>query len=268
MRTVALVVGASSGLGRQIAARLAGAGYRTYAGARAFASAESAPPDGCIPLALDVTDAGSVAAAADAVLSAEGRIDVLVNCAARIVMGPAERVSPETLAAVLDTNTVGMARVTQAVLPAMRAQGAGRIITLSSLNGRLAIPFQGAYSASKHAVEGWCEALSMEVRPLGIWLTLVEPGDCRGGSQAYRDRAPAPEPYTEACAKALSRIDRDEAGGMDPDAVARAVLRTLRKKRPPLRVCVARIDQRLAVWLHMLLSGRLFERILRFYYRT
>ena len=196
---VALVAGASSGLGRAVARRLAADGWRTYAGARAFARGE-APPEGCQAVPLDVTDGASVSDCVRRVLDAEGRIDALVNCAALLTLGSGEETSVEEIRRVLDTNFLGAVRMVQAVLPAMRAQGGGRIVQFSSLNGLFGIPFQGAYTASKHALEGWSECLAMETRPFGVQVTLVAPGDCRGG------RVPAACPGRRAGRLSLCRV--------------------------------------------------------------
>lgn len=273
MAGVALVVGASSGLGRAVAERLSREGYRTYAGARSFAApdAQARVPGGCTPIALDVTDDASVAEAVARVTAEAGRIDVLVNCAAQLMLGAMEEISDAELRQVLETNVLGTARMTRAVLPGMRAQGAGRILQFSSLNGRFGIPFQGAYAASKHAIEGFSEALAMEVMPYGIQVTLVEPGDCRHGASAYRGRAAMAErdgsPYRGAYRAAVQKISQDEENGLMPDTVARAVVRALRRRHAPARIVVASPDQRLALWLHGLLPGRLFYRILMLYYR-
>lgn len=270
MARVALVAGASSGLGLSVARRLAADGIRTYAGARSFAKGRPAP-EGCVPIPLDVTDGSSVAEAVGTLLAREGRIDALVNCAAFLTLGACEEISLEELSAVLQTNFLGMARVTRAVLPAMRAQGGGRIVHFSSLNGLFAIPFQGAYTASKHAVEGWSEALSLEVRRFGIGVTLVCPGDCRSGADAYRTHAAAAadpaSPYYACYKAAQEKIHHDEANGLDPEKVAKAVSRALSKRRAPARIVVAKADQRLAMWLHDLLPGRLFHRIIAGYYK-
>lgn len=266
---VAIVVGASSGLGHAVASKLAAEGIRTYAGARSFGIRKE-PPEGCVPITLDVTDETAVQAAISHVLKTEGRIDILVNCAAFLTLGACEETSIEELQAVLQTNFIGMVRVTQAVLPIMRAQCAGHIIQFSSLNGLVAIPFQSAYIASKHAIEGWSEALAMEVRPFGISVTIMEPGDCSGGSDAYRLHAGAARhdasPYHHAYLSAVHRIHQDETHGQSPARIANAVYRVLTKKRPPVRVAVAKIDQRLAVWLHDLLPTRFFAWCIRVYY--
>jgi len=269
MARIALVAGASSGLGRAVAERLAADGFVTYAGARSFAAGVQVP-EGCVPLALDVTDEVSVTAAVSAVLAKEGRIDVLVHCAAFLTLGACEEASIDEQRRVLETNYLGVVRMVQAVLPVMRAQGAGRIALFSSLNGLMAIPFQGAYVASKHAIEGFAEALRLEVRRFGVSVTVVNPGDCRGGSSAYRGHADVAEqpdsPYRPYYKAATEKIYQDESGGLAPGRVAAAVSRALTKRHAPLRVVVAKMEQRLAMWLHDLLPGRLFVRIIETYY--
>lgn len=262
MAKVALVVGASSGLGAEVARALASTGTITYAGARSFAGGREAPP-GCTPIALDVTDSVSIDEAIGRILRETGRIDVLVYCAAKIVQGACEELPIDALRDVLETNFIGMARTVQAVLPSMRGRGSGRILLFSSINGLLAIPFTGAYIASKHAIEGFGEALSQEVRGFGIRVTLVEPGDCRSGSDAYRLKAARAmeegSPYRDAFLAATGKIQHDERHGMQPSRVSKAILRTLRKKRPPARLVIAPILQRAGIWLHDLLPTALFN---------
>lgn len=266
---VVLVSGASSGLGRTVAQHLAACGFTTYAGARSFAGGATAPT-GCKAVALDVTDDAAVSAAVEEIIAAEGRIDALVNCAAFFTLGSCEEVSAAELQAVLHTNFLGMARMTRAVLPQMRSQGAGRIINFSSINGLLGIPFQSAYVASKHAIEGWSESLSQEVRRFGVRITVIEPGDCRGSSDKYRMRAKAAgtadSPYNRYFEGAVEKIAHDEGIGMPPERIARAVAKLLLQNNPPARKIVARPDQRLAVFLHTLLPGKLFYKIMEAYY--
>ena len=264
-RTV-LVTGASSGLGLATACALARAGHRVYAGARSFAGQEGPCAAGFTRVALDVTDPESIARA----LAQTGPVEALVCCAARIVLGSCEETSPEELRAVLETNFLGMVAMVQAVLPHMRAAGGGLIVPFSSLNGLLGIPFTPAYVASKHAIEGWAECLRQETHRFGIRVCVVRPGDHRSGSAAYRQRARAAQqpasPYAEAFARATAAIARDEAGGAHPEPLARAVARAVSAHRPPCTLLVARPDQRLAVWLHDLLSPALFSAIMRRYY--
>ena len=266
-KKVVLVAGASSGLGHAVAEALAEAGHTVYAGARSFARGKE-PPTGCQALALDVTQEDSVRAAVKAILDRSGRLDVLVCCAATFTMAPLEELPPETLLDMMNVNLVGMARCVQAVLPGMRGQGGGHVVLFSSLNGLFPIPFQGAYSATKHAVEAYAEGLRQEARRYGIQVTAVEPGDCRGGSQAYRlTHIAEGSPYTAAFQAGTAKIHHDESNGLPPQRVGRAVARAVGKKRPPARLVVASLDQRAGAWLHTLLPRRVFDRFIEAYYR-
>lgn len=264
------VSGASSGLGKAVAEYLASSGYRVYAGSRSFGREDVSPPKGCTGIHLDVTDGSSVNAAVSQILDKEGEIYALVNCAAFFTMGSCEEVSYEEISRILDTNFIGMVRTVQAVLPAMRKQGSGRIINFSSINGVLSIPFQGGYSASKHAVEGWSEALAQEVSRFGIQVSVIEPGDCRGGSRKYRNLNPnsadSSSSYYEYYIAGTGKIHFDEQNGMEPVKVAKAVRRLLDSKKPPFRKVVATLTQRSSIWLHKILPGRLFNKIISDYY--
>ena len=134
---------------------------------------------------------------------------------------------------------------------------------------RLGVPFQSAYAAAKHAVEGYAECLQMEVSPLGVQVCLIEPGDHRSGSQAYRAHAAAmsdESPYAENYRSSTYVIHRDETGGSDPDKLGRKVAALLRRKRLPFRKCIAKADQHLAVWMHRLLPWRINQWSLQSYY--
>ncbi|MBQ7454857.1 MAG: SDR family oxidoreductase [Clostridia bacterium] len=263
---VVLVAGASSGLGRAVAECLAEAGHTVYAGARSFARGAEAPK-GCQALALDVTSAESVKEAVAAVLSRQKRLDALVCCAATFTMAPLEELPCDTLANMMQVNLLGMARCVQAALPPMRAQGRGHIVLFSSLNGLFSIPFQGAYSATKHAIEAYGEALAQETRRFGIRVTVVEPGDCSGGSQKYRlTHIEKDSPYADFFAAGTAKIHHDESHGLPPVRVGRAVAKAVGKKRPPARLVVASLEQRAAAWLHTLLPRRTFDRMIEKYY--
>lgn len=267
---VIFVSGASSGLGRAVAKYLASNGFKVYAGARSFGADGVSPPEGCIGIPLDVTDNISVNNAIKAVYDREWEIFALVNCAAFFTMGSCEEVSSEEIERIMNTNFIGMVRTSQAVLPYMRDRGYGRIINFSSINGLLAIPFQGGYSASKHAIEGWSEALAQEVGRFGIKVSLVEPGDCRGGSQKYRNKnemsADKNSPYYKYYIAGTEKIHNDEQNGMDPERVAKAVLKLINAKNPPFRKVVATLTQRSSVWLHKFLPGTTFNKIITDYY--
>ena len=263
----AWVTGASSGLGLHTAMALRDAGWTVIAGARSF----SVPceKDGMHQLPLDVTDEDSVRAFCDRALEISPWVTAVVQCAGMLVLGSCEETSPEEYARVMNTNFLGMVRVNRQALPILRAQKQGRIVLFSSINGLMGIPFQNAYTASKHAIEGYAEGLQLEVRPFGIQVTLVEPGDHRSGSDKYRAHAAGavPEsPYAEAYERATAKIHHDETHGSDPDALGRKIARMLEKKRMPFRRRIASPDQHLAVYLHRFLPARWNEAILRSYY--
>ena len=259
------VTGASSGLGLHTAAALKEDGWRVIAGARSFEDGEQ---DGIHRLKLDVTDEESVRRFCE---KAEkiAPPDALVQCAGMLVLGSCEETDTEEFRRVIDTNYLGMVRMNRAVLPLMRAQGGGKIVMFSSINGLMGIPFQSAYTASKHAIEGYAECLAMEVKPFGIQVMLVEPGDHRSGSDKYRPHAAAmsdASPYAAAYESAVAQIHHDETNGSDPDALGRKIARALDRKRIPFRKRIASPDQHMAVYIHRLGPAKLNAAILRKYY--
>ena len=259
------VTGASSGLGLHTATALKEDGWRVIAGARSFEDGEA---DGIRRLKLDVTDEESVRRFCEKAREIAFP-DALVQCAGMLVLGSCEETGTEEFRRVIDTNYLGMVRVNREVLPLMRARGAGKIVLFSSINGLLGIPFQSAYTASKHAIEGYAECLSMEVKPFGIQVMLVEPGDHRSGSDKYRPHAAAMDkgsPYAEEYERSVAQIAHDEHNGSDPDVLGRKIARTLDRKRIPFRKRIASPDQHLAVYIHRLLPARLNAAILRQYY--
>lgn len=263
-----LICGVSSGLGLAVAQALAAAGHRVYAAARSFVGQEGAA-GGLSRMALDVTDEAAVRAAVARIEQETDGIDTLIFCAARIVLGSCEDVSGAELRGVLETNFLALTAVVRAVLPGMRARGRGLIMPFSSINGLLATPYTGAYVASKHALEGWAEALRLEVRPFGVRVCVVRPGDHRGGSTAYRQPARAAaenQAYQAAFAQTAARIAQDEAKGLTADRLARAVTRAVSSAHPPAQLTIASADQRLATWLHDLLPTPLFGKVMMSHY--
>ena len=261
------ITGASSGLGLHTAAALRDDGWKVIAGARSFAARED--KDGITRLPLDVTSPESIRGFTDAAMGISGQVDALVQCAGMLVLGSCEETREEEFIKVMNTNFLGMVRMNQAVLPLMRERGAGKIVMFSSINGLMGVPFQSAYTASKHAIEGYAECLRMETAPFGIQVMLVEPGDHRSGSDKYRPHAEAmteESPYAEEYASTTAVIHRDETGGSDPDVLGRKVARAMDRKRMPFRKRIASPDQHLAVYLHRYLPYSLNASILRSYY--
>jgi NADP-dependent 3-hydroxy acid dehydrogenase YdfG len=247
VRTI-LITGATSGIGRDAALRLARAGHLVLAGGRradALASLARDARGRVEPLALDVTDPDSVEAARRLVERRTGGrgLDVLVNNAGFALPGPLETLAERDLRALFDTNVFGLLAVTRAFLPAMRQRGRGRVVNVGSIMGRVAMPMLGAYNASKHAVAAITEALRMELAPLGITVVLVEPGAVRTGFAAralaglapYRDPG---SPYAAALAgtdAAWARVYRFAPG---PASAGRVVARAATADRPAPRYVV------------------------------
>ena len=259
------VTGASSGLGLHTAAALKDDGWRVIAGARSFEDGET---DGIYRLKLDVTDEESIRRFCEKAREIAPP-DALVQCAGMLVLGSCEETDTAEFRRVIDTNYLGMVRMNRAVLPLMREQGGGKIVLFSSINGLMGIPFQSAYTASKHAIEGYAECLAMEVKPFGIQVMLVEPGDHRSGSDKYRPHAAAmgeTSPYAAEYESGIAVIAHDEHNGSDPDVLGRKIARTLDRKRIPFRKRIASPDQHMAVYIHRFLPAKLNAAILRKYY--
>jgi len=241
---VVLVTGASSGFGHAIAKALATKGDRVFGAAR---SAAAGAADGFTSLAMDVTQDDSVAACVAAVVATAGRIDAVINNAGIGIAGAIEDTSAAEAHAQFETNFFGTHRVCRAVLPQLRAQGAGVIINMSSLAGRIALPFQAFYSATKFAIEAYTEALRMEVRPFGIAVSMIEPGDFATSFTVNRRMTAGSlpvSPYHEPMVRAIATMARDEQANHDLSPVVNAVETILACRRPGLRYPRATAVQR------------------------
>src|SRR5204862_208425 len=233
MSQTILVTGASSGIGQATARLLAERGFKVFGTAR---KPESAQSQGVTMLALDVRSDESVRACVAQVMAKAGRLDVLVNNAGYAIMGAAEETSLDEARAQFETNFFGIVRMVNAVLPGMRAAGAGKIINVSSLAGNTAIPYSAFYSASKFALEGYSESLWYEVQPLGISGRLVEPGFVNtpiGEASPEAERKLAA--YRATRTSMLAKFGQSLAGGIPPEHVARRVLQIVGSKSPALR---------------------------------
>jgi len=174
-KPVALITGASSGMGKDFALRLLTEGYVVYGAARRVERMRDIEAAGGVALAMDVTDDASLTEAVDRIIREQGRIDVLINNAGYGQMGALEDVPMEEGRRQMEVNLIGVARLTQLCLPHMRARSFGKIINISSIGGKIATPLGGWYHASKFALEGYSDALRMEVRPFGIDVIVIEP---------------------------------------------------------------------------------------------
>jgi NAD(P)-dependent dehydrogenase (short-subunit alcohol dehydrogenase family) len=232
-RRVALVTGASFGIGRACADHLAAAGLKVYGTSRRPAKAAGT---GVPMLALDVCRDNSVKACVDRVIAESGRIDVLVNNAGIAMEGAVEETGLDEIRAVLETNFFGAVRMIRAVLPIMRRQQGGRIINMGSVAGFLPMPYSAAYCASKHALRGFSESLDHEVRRFGVHVSVIEPGFIRTGIVEHSPLTANPsEPYISARSKPAQVFRQEIAQGIDPGVVARTVVEAATADHPLLR---------------------------------
>ena len=263
---IILITGISSGFGLAMARQLSADGHTVYGTVRR--EVEQLP--GVHYLYADVRDAASVKAAVASVLAAEGRIDVLINNAGMGIGGPVE-FAPETdVQLQMDTNFMGQVRFTQAVLPAMRKQGSGKILCFSSIGGVMGLPFQGFYSASKFAIEGFCEALQIEVRRHGIQVVLIEPGDFSTGFTAARIKQvsdAAVEAYP-SLRQSVSSFEKDEQTGLKPEYLARKISKIVVCRHPKFRYVIATFIQKLSIPLKRILPARTFVKVLSLFYNV
>lgn len=266
MNQVIVITGASSGFGKATAERLATKGHSVYGISR-----RKMEHSAIKSLQADVCDAASVAAAVQEVIAQEGRIDVLINNAGMGIGGALELATQEEIRLQMDTNFMGCVNLCQQVLPQMRKQGHGKIINISSIGGVMGLPYQGFYSASKFAIEGFTEALSAEVKRFGITVTMVEPGDFATGFTASRRNSEATlkdASYGPVFRHSLELIEKEENGGLKPEKMAQRIEQIVNCRRPRLRYVVANLEQWASVVLKRIIPGNWFVDILRDYYKS
>ncbi|MEU1444018.1 oxidoreductase [Streptomyces mirabilis] len=260
-RPVALVTGASSGIGKTAALALVEAGFEVIGTSRKTSGATRR--DGVTFLALDVTSDDSVTAAVAEVIQRYGRIDILVNNAGIGSSGADEENSIAQAQRVFDINVFGVMRMTKAVLPHMRAQGSGRIINISSILGFVPQPYMAAYAASKHAVEGYSESLDHEVREYGVRVLLVEPA---GTNTAFEANSVEPDMPLQVYAEqrriagqvALSFND----DGDSPDVVVKSIVAAATDSKPKLRYAASPNARRIST-ARRFVPARAFDKQIR-----
>lgn len=262
---VILITGISSGFGKAMAERLSADGHKVYGTHRR----DVTPLPGVIYIKADASDDAEVEAAVSKVVEAEGRIDVFINNAGMGVGGPLEFSSLDNARTQMDVNWMGMVRFLHFVLPVMRGQREGKIICISSIGGLMGLPYQGLYSASKFAIEGYCQALRLELREFGVKVVVIEPGDFSTGFTATRRTVADPKSFEvyKSYAKSMASIEHDEKSGLKPEVLAARVSSIVRKKDPKYSYIVATFLQRLAVLAKSILPPRLFAWVLSVYYK-
>jgi NAD(P)-dependent dehydrogenase (short-subunit alcohol dehydrogenase family) len=267
MKKVILITGISSGFGKETSILLAEEGHKVYGTIR-----RGTNPSGKVQvLRMDLTDAESIKKTVETIIQKEGKIDILINNAGMHTGGPIETTPVENIKLQMETNFLGMVSLTREILPHMRRQGGGTIINFSSVGGLMGLPFQSFYSSSKFAIEGFSEALRMEVKRYNIKVVIINPGDFHTNNSANRRNFLAPtgpdDPYNEQFEKTLAVVEKDEKNGWEPQVLARKLVRIVESKNPCQRYIIASFEQKTAVFLKYILPGRLFRLILEDHYK-
>ncbi len=258
---VVLIAGASSGMGKAIAEFLAKEGFKVYGTSRKITEDKplQANEDGFIKmLQLDVCNQESITKAINFVQEIEGSIDVLINCAGFGLAGSVEDTTHEEAFMEFNTNFFGIHRMCRSVIPIMRKKGKGLIINISSTAGLIPVPYQAFYSASKFALEAMTEGMRTEVKPFGINVSLLEPGDTKTGFTKNRVLVKASKDsiYNKTLNSSIERMIRDEQSGPPPIGIVKNVKRIMLSNNPPVRIVVGPVNKILA-FLKRVLPSRL-----------
>lgn len=266
MKKVILVTGASSGLGLATANALSAQGHTVYGTSRNISRIKDAA---FVPLEMDVTDDASVNAAIVKVIKAEGQIDVLVNNAGNGITGPLYAMPVEYAKKQFEVNFFGVVRVCSAVLPYMIEKKRGLVINIGSLAGLFGLPYQGLYSASKFAIEGYSESLRMELQNTGVKVSVVNPGDFKTDFTGNREKVPFTlknESLKKEFEAAVAAMEKDEGIGADPSKLAAQICKIVGKSKPAHSYLVGAIGQTIVPTLKAILPGAIFVKLMNDHY--
>ena len=261
-----LVTGASSGMGKETAKRLLRDGHTVYVAARRVEQMQDLQALGAIALKMDITQDSDIVAAVQTITAGHGGVDVLINNAGFGMYGSVEETSIDDARYQFEVNLFGMARLTQLLLPAMRKKGAGKIINLSSMGGKIYSPLGAWYHATKHAVEGWSDCLRIELAPFGIVVIIIEPGiiatDFGNVLLDPMLKRSGQGPY-QALAQGMAKGTRDSydkpGAASSPSVVADAIAKAIAAKRPQTRYVVGKLARPL-ILLRKFFGDRVFDK--------
>lgn len=264
MKKVALITGASSGIGKSTARKLLSEGYVVYGAARSVDKMADLKKAGAHIMKIDVTDETSIVDGVKKIVDEQGRIDVLINNAGYAVYGPVEDVSMEDARRQFDVNIFGLARLTQLVLPHMREQKAGKIVNISSIGGKIYTPLGAWYHATKHALEGWSDCLRLEVSEFGIDVIIIEPGLIETNfGNVLMDQFQLAE--NSAYQNLTKRVEQgtkqfyEEGAGSPPSVIADVISKALKAKKPKTRYAAGKLAKQI-IFLRSTFSDRFFDR--------
>lgn len=266
-KKTALVTGASSGMGKEIAAQLIRDGYQVYVAARRVEKMSDLAQLGAKPLCMDISSEPEIVAAVDTILAEVDGVDVLVNNAGFGLYGPVEDVGIDEARYQFEVNVFGTARLTQLLLPAMRKKGAGTIVNITSMGGKIYTLLGAWYHATKHALEGWSDCLRLELAPFGIRVVIVEPGlietgfgDVVASGLLARSGGGAYAQPTQAVAKATQKA-YGNGRGTDPGVIAQVVSQAVRARKPRTRYAEGKYAKPM-ILLRGWLGDRMFDRLI------
>ena len=266
MSQVILITGASSGIGKICAEHLADNGFIVYGTSRKEMSGKKS----FHPLQMDVTDMESIKKGVSGIINDQGKIDIVINNAGVGIAGALELATMDEARLQMETNFMGTANVCSAVIPYLKQRPDAKIINISSVGGIMGIPFQGLYSASKFAVEGYSETLRMELNQFGIKVVLIEPGDFNTGftyNRRLSEKTIIHPDYKDAFNRAIEIINEDELNGADPERIARLVRKIIMKKNPGFRYVTGHLSQVLLAYLKKIMPVNWYQSIMRSHYQ-
>lgn len=265
MKKVALVTGASSGIGEDTARRLKREGYIVYGAARRMERMKALKKEGIKTIHLDVTEDQSMVSCITEIIQSEGRLDVLVNNAGYGSYGALEDIPMEEARRQMEVCVFGLARLTQLALPHMRKQRSGSIVNISSVGGKIGEPHGAWYHAAKFAVEGMSDSLRMELAEFGIDVIIIEPGSIKTewGSIAVDNmmKVSGHTAYGNLTKKHADMLTRFGGRGSEPSVIGKTIVKAVTAKKPKTRYCVGTAGP-MMLWMRRLMTDRMFDRMM------
>lgn len=266
MQKIVLITGATSGLGNAMAKSLSKEGFKVYATGRKIT--QESDGSNLLFKYMDVKNNDSVIGTVNSIIEKENRIDILINNAGTGLAGPLEEIPFEDIYNVFETNYFGTIRVIKQVVPVMRKNNSGLIVNTSSIGGEVGLPFQSVYTSSKFAVESLTEALSIELRPFGIKVCLIQPGDYRTNVNSHK-RSVIPDkdsPYYKRLKHFFELLENNIEEGSDPEKMGKLIVKVANSSAPSLRYRSGKFFERITPPSKNIIPDRIFERILQRFY--
>jgi NAD(P)-dependent dehydrogenase (short-subunit alcohol dehydrogenase family) len=267
MNKIALITGGTSGLGKAMAIALSNNNYRVYAGGRNTNSLEST--NRLCYTYLDVTNSEIVKSVVNEIILKHGKIDLLINCAGIGFAGAVEEIPITEIEKAFQVNFYGSIRMVQEVSLHMRKKGSGKIVNISSIGGLVGLPFQGIYSSTKFAIEGLSEALYTELKPYGISVSIIEPGDYNTNVSNNRIAIFPKESsaYSERLNGFFDRLSANIDKSLDPTHIEKTILKIANTKHPKFRYKSGRLYEKVTPLAKQILPDKLFLKILASFYK-